>query len=603
MSPILTVVLVLVAAAVAGALGFYLGGENRKRTAEAKIGSAEEEAKRIVNDAIKTAEQKRKETIIEAKDEAFKLKSDADKEIKDRRAEITRQERRIDQKEEALDKRTAQMERKEEDLKRRSETVEARLDELEQLKLRQTEKLETIDAMSKEDARAVLLKQVDDELTHEKAMKISAYQANMKDECDNLARELIGQAIARCAADATSEATVSVVPLPSDEMKGRIIGREGRNIRALETATGCDLIIDDTPEAITLSSFDQTRREVARMALERLIADGRIHPARIEETVDKCRRELEIQMKREGDKAVMELGIHSLHPDLVKLIGRLKYRTSFGQNVLSHSLEVAWLAGLMAGELGVNVQLARRAGLLHDIGKALDHEIEGSHVQIGVDICKKYRENPQVIHAIEAHHGDVEPKTTLAFIIMAADAISAARPGARRENMESYIKRLETLEALCNGFEGVESSYAVQAGREVRILVQPDKVSDDEVILLARNVAKKIENERITPVRSRSASSARAEQPSTRSKIHNCIQQQADRQIWRPACFAIRCGQGPGMPGPQAFPQEGAYFTVPGRTSTDLTAWHRKARRRFSDLIFLQLAQCTQEGMNTSPTK
>ncbi len=495
MSPILTVVLVLVAAAVAGALGFYLGGENRKRTAEAKIGSAEEEAKRIVNDAIKAAEQKRKETIIEAKDEAFKLKSDADKEIKDRRAEITRQERRIDQKEEALDKRTAQMERKEEDLKRRSETVEARLGELEQLKLRQTEKLETIAAMSKEDARAVLLKQVDDELTHEKAMKISAYQANMKDECDNLARELIGQAIARCAADATSEATVSVVPLPSDEMKGRIIGREGRNIRALETATGCDLIIDDTPEAITLSSFDQTRREVARMALERLIADGRIHPARIEETVDKCRRELEIQMKREGDKAVMELGIHSLHPDLVKLIGRLKYRTSFGQNVLSHSLEVAWLAGLMAGELGVNVQLARRAGLLHDIGKALDHEIEGSHVQIGVDICKKYRENPQVIHAIEAHHGDVEPKTTLAFIIMAADAISAARPGARRENMESYIKRLETLEALCNGFEGVESSYAVQAGREVRILVQPDKVSDDEVILLARNVAKKIENE------------------------------------------------------------------------------------------------------------
>ncbi|WP_417337363.1 ribonuclease Y, partial [Gemmiger sp.] len=479
----------------AGALGFYLGGENRKRTAEAKIGSAEEEAKRIVNDAIKAAEQKRKETIIEAKDEAFKLKSDADKEIKDRRAEISRQERRIDQKEEALDKRTTQMERKEEDLKRRSETVEARLDELEQLKLRQTEKLETIAAMSKEDARAVLLKQVDDELTHEKAMKISAYQANMKDECDNLARELVGQAIARCAADATSEATVSVVPLPSDEMKGRIIGREGRNIRALETATGCDLIIDDTPEAITLSSFDQTRREVARMALERLIADGRIHPARIEETVDKCRRELEIQMKREGDKAIMELGIHSLHPDLVKLIGRLKYRTSFGQNVLSHSLEVAWLAGLMAGELGVNVQLARRAGLLHDIGKALDHEIEGSHVQIGVDICKKYRENPQVIHAIEAHHGDVEPKTTLAFIIMAADAISAARPGARRENMESYIKRLETLEALCNGFEGVESSYAVQAGREVRILVQPDKVSDDEVILLARNVAKKIENE------------------------------------------------------------------------------------------------------------
>ena len=499
MSPILTVVLVLVAAAVAGALGFYLGGENRKRTAEAKIGSAEEEAKRIVNDAIKTAEQKRKETIIEAKDEAFKLKSDADKEIKDRRAEITRQERRIDQKEEALDKRTAQMERKEEDLKRRSETVEARLDELEQLKLRQTEKLETIAAMSKEDARAVLLKQVDDELTHEKAMKISAYQANMKDECDNLARELIGQAIARCAADATSEATVSVVPLPSDEMKGRIIGREGRNIRALETATGCDLIIDDTPEAITLSSFDQTRREVARMALERLIADGRIHPARIEETVDKCRRELEIQMKREGDKAVMELGIHSLHPDLVKLIGRLKYRTSFGQNVLSHSLEVAWLAGLMAGELGVNVQLARRAGLLHDIGKALDHEIEGSHVQIGVDICKKYRENPQVIHAIEAHHGDVEAHTVVACLVQAADAISAARPGARRENIENYVKRLEKLEEVTKSFPGIANCFAIQAGREIRIMVKPEEVSEDQMVLLARDIAKKIEDELTYP--------------------------------------------------------------------------------------------------------
>ncbi len=492
---IVTVLVVVVVAAVVGVLCFYLGAAYRKRTAEAKLGSAEEEAKRIVNDAIKSAEQKRKETIVEAKDEAFRLKAEADKEIKDRRSEISRQERRMDQKEEALDKRTATMERKEEDLKKRAELVEARLDELEQLKLRQVEKLEAIAAMSQEDARAVLLKQIDDELTHEKAMRVAAYQANMKDECDTIAREVIGQAIARCAADATSEATVSVVPLPSDEMKGRIIGREGRNIRALETATGCDLIIDDTPEAITLSSFDQTRREIARLALERLIADGRIHPARIEETVDKCRRELELQMKREGEKAVMDLGIHSLHPDLVKLIGRLKYRTSYGQNVLAHSLEVAWLAGLMAGELGVNVQQARRAGLLHDIGKALDHEIEGSHVQIGVDICKKYRENPAVIHAIEAHHGDIEPKSTLAFIIMAADAISAARPGARRENMESYIKRLETLESLCNGFDGVDSAYAVQAGREVRILVQPEKIGDDQVILLARSIAKKIEDE------------------------------------------------------------------------------------------------------------
>ena len=492
---IVTVLVVVVVAAVVGVLCFYLGAAYRKRTAEAKLGSAEEEAKRIVNDAIKSAEQKRKETIVEAKDEAFRLKAEADKEIKDRRSEISRQERRMDQKEEALDKRTATMERKEEDLKKRAELVEARLDELEQLKLRQVEKLEAIAAMSQEDARAVLLKQIDDELTHEKAMRVAAYQANMKDECDTIAREVIGQAIARCAADATSEATVSVVPLPSDEMKGRIIGREGRNIRALETATGCDLIIDDTPEAITLSSFDQTRREVARMALERLIADGRIHPARIEETVDKCRRELELTMKREGEKAVMDLGIHNLHPDLVKLIGRLKFRSSYGQNVLSHSMEVAWLAGLMAGELGVNVNMARRAGLLHDIGKALDHEIEGSHVQIGVDICKKYRENPAVIHAIEAHHGDVEPKSVLAFIIMAADAISAARPGARRENMESYIKRLETLESLCNGFDGVDSAYAVQAGREVRILVQPEKIGDDQVILLARSIAKKIEDE------------------------------------------------------------------------------------------------------------
>ncbi len=495
LDPITTVLVVVFVAAAVGALCFFLGVTYRKRTAEAKLGSAEEAAKRIVNDAIKSAEQKRKETIVEAKDEAFRLKAEADKEIKDRRAEISRQERRMDQKEEALDKRTAAMERKEEDLKKRAELVQARLDELEQLKLRQVEKLEAIAAMSQEDARAVLLKQIDDELTHEKAMRVAAYQANMKDECDTIAREMIGQAIARCAADATSEATVSVVPLPSDEMKGRIIGREGRNIRALETATGCDLIIDDTPEAITLSSFDQTRREIARLTLERLIADGRIHPARIEETVDKCRRELELQMKREGEKVVMDLGIHSLHPDLVKLIGRLKYRTSYGQNVLSHSLEVAWLAGLMAGELGVNVQQARRAGLLHDIGKALDHEIEGSHVQIGVDICKKYRENPAVIHAIEAHHGDVEPKSALAFIIMAADAISAARPGARRENMESYIKRLETLESLCNGFDGVESAYAVQAGREVRILVQPDRVGDDQVILLARSIAKKIEDE------------------------------------------------------------------------------------------------------------
>ena len=494
----LTIVQVVVAIVVCAALvcaSFVAGSTYRRKTAEAKIGSAEEEAMRIVNEAIKTAEQKRKEAIVEAKDEAFRLKSEADKEIKERRADISRQERRVDQKEETLDKKTAQLERREEEVKARAEQVEARLAEAEELKAQQAQKLETIAGLTAEDAKQLLLTRLDGELTHEKAMRISAYEAGLKDEMDNMAREMIGQAIARCAADHSSEATVSVVPLPSDEMKGRIIGREGRNIRALETATGVDLIIDDTPEAITLSSFDQTRREVARMALEKLIGDGRIHPARIEETVEKCRRELEVSMKREGERAVMEVGLHGIHPDLVKLLGRLKYRTSFGQNVLNHSLEVAWLSGLLAGEMGVNVTQARRAGLLHDIGKALDHEIEGSHVQIGVEIARKYKENPAIIHAIEAHHGDVEPKTPLAFIVMAADAISAARPGARRENMGSYIKRLENLEDLSCSFEGVESAFAVQAGREVRIMVKPDAVNDDQLVLLARAITKKIEEE------------------------------------------------------------------------------------------------------------
>ena len=494
----LTIVQVVVAIVVCAALvcaSFVAGSTYRRKTAEAKIGSAEEEAMRIVNEAIKTAEQKRKEAIVEAKDEAFRLKSEADKEIKERRADISRQERRMDQKEETLDKKTAQLERREEEVKARAEQVEARLAEAEELKAQQAQKLETIAGLTAEDAKQLLLTRLDGELTHEKAMRISAYEAGLKDEMDSMAREMIGQAIARCAADHSSESTVSVVPLPSDEMKGRIIGREGRNIRALETATGVDLIIDDTPEAITLSSFDQTRREVARMALEKLIGDGRIHPARIEETVEKCRRELEVSMKREGERAVMEVGLHGIHPDLVKLLGRLKYRTSFGQNVLNHSLEVAWLSGLLAGEMGVNVTQARRAGLLHDIGKALDHEIEGSHVQIGVEIARKYKENPAIIHAIEAHHGDVEPKTPLAFIVMAADAISAARPGARRENMESYIKRLENLEDLSCSFEGVESAFAVQAGREVRIMVKPDAVNDDQLVLLARAITKKIEEE------------------------------------------------------------------------------------------------------------
>ena len=490
-----TIIVAVVVGIVFTAGGFFCGSTHRKITAEAKIGSAEQEAMRLVNDAIKTAEQKRKEAIIEAKDEAFKLKADAEKEIKERRSEVSRQENRLVQKENSLDKKTEALEKKEEDLKNRTELVDARLGELEQLKARENEKLETIAGLSQEDAKVLLLSRLDDELVHEKAVRVAAYEANMKDQCDMIARDMISLAIARCAADHSSESTVSVVPLPSDEMKGRIIGREGRNIRALETATGVDLIIDDTPEAITLSSFDQTRREVARMALEKLISDGRIHPARIEETVDKCRRELELQMKREGERAVMDLGVHGLHPDLVKLLGRLKFRTSFGQNVLQHSIEVSLLSGLMAGEMGLNVTQARRAGLLHDIGKALDHEIEGSHVQIGVDICRKYKENPAIIHAVEAHHNDVEPKTPLAFIVMAADAISAARPGARRENMESYIKRLENLEELSCSFEGVESAFAVQAGREVRIMVEPGKVSDDQLILLSRSIAKKIEEE------------------------------------------------------------------------------------------------------------
>ena len=492
-SPVIAAVIAVVAGVVAAAIAFFAGVSYRRKTAEAKIGSAEEEAKRLINDAMKAAQQKRKEALIEAKDEAFQLKAEADKEIKERRSELSRQERRLDQKEEAMDRKTAVLEQKETDLAKRSELVEARLDEIEQIKARELDKMETIAGLTAEDAKQLLLNRLDEQLTHEKAMHIAAFETQTKDECDTMARELISQAVARCAADHSSEATVSVVPLPSDEMKGRIIGREGRNIRALETATGVDLIIDDTPEAITLSSFDPVRREVARMTLEKLISDGRIHPARIEETVEKCRRELELAMKREGEKAVMDVGVHGIHPDMVKLLGRLRYRTSYGQNVLNHSLEVAYLSGILAAELGVNVTQARRAGLLHDIGKALDHEIEGSHISIGVDIAKKYKENPAIIHAIEDHHGDVEAKTPLAFIVMAADAISAARPGARRENLESYIKRLESLEEIASGFEGVERSFAIQAGREVRIMVKPDAINDDALILLAHSISQKIE--------------------------------------------------------------------------------------------------------------
>ena len=489
------IITALVAALVGVGIAFPLGVKHRKKIAEQKIGSAEAEAMKIINDAIKTAEQKRKESALEAKDEMFRIRSEVDREIKERRSELNRQERRLDQKEENLERKTQSLEKSEENLKKRAELTEAKLAEAEQLRAQQTEKLESIAALTQAEAREMLLTRLDGELTHEKAVRIAAYEAQTREEAEGLAREMISQALARCAADHTGEATVSVVPLPNDEMKGRIIGREGRNIRALETATGVDLIIDDTPEAITLSCFDLYRREVARQALEKLISDGRIHPARIEETVEKCRRELDASIKREGERVVMELGIHGIHPDLIKLLGRLRYRTSYGQNVLEHSIEVAYLSGVLASELGVNVGQARRAGLLHDIGKSIDRDMEGTHVSIGVDLCRKYKENPAIIHAVEAHHNDVEPTSTLAFIVMAADAISASRPGARRENLENYIKRLERLEEIASSFPGVETSYAIQAGREVRILVKPEAVSDDELVILARDIVLKIEAE------------------------------------------------------------------------------------------------------------
>ena len=496
------VIVALIAAVIGVGAGYFIGYNNRKKTAEAQIGSAEAEATRLVNEAIKTAEQKRKEAVLEAKDEAFKLKAEvdaqkaeADKEIKQRRAEISRQENRIDQKETALDRKTEVLEKKEEELKKRAAEAEERLAEIDALRAKEMERLETLAGLSQEDAREVLLHKVDEELTHEKAVRVAAYETDLKENCDNIARNLIGQAVSRCAADHCSETTVSVVPLPSDEMKGRIIGREGRNIRTLENLTGVDLIIDDTPEAITLSCHDPVKREVARLSLEKLIQDGRIHPTRIEETVEKARREVETKIKQDGERAVIETGVHHLHPELMKLLGRMRYRTSYGQNVLEHSIEVAKLAGSMASELGLDPTLARRAGLLHDIGKSLTHEIEGSHVAIGVELAKKYKESPEVIHAIEAHHGDVEAKTVVACLVQAADAVSAARPGARRENLENYIKRLEKLESIATSFEGVEKSYAIQAGREIRIILKPEVISDDQMVIVARDIAKKIEDE------------------------------------------------------------------------------------------------------------
>ncbi len=496
MMPTLLAVGIAAGTAVVGiVIGFVSGSIHRRKVAESAIGSAEKEANRIKSEAINKAEAMKKESRIEAKEEAQQIRAEADKEIRERRSEIQRQERRLQQKEENLDKKMDNLELKEEKIQKRAKEVEDKLSEIEQMKKSQFELLERISGYTVEQAKARLLQDLDGELTHEKAVRIKEVENQTKEEADKLARALISQAIQRCAADHSSESTVSVVSLPNDEMKGRIIGREGRNIRTLETATGVDLIIDDTPEAITLSSFDPVRREIARVALEKLILDGRIHPGRIEETVEKAKADVNRVIKQQGEQAVLDAGIHNLHPELTKLIGKLHYRTSYGQNVLNHSLEVSYLAGLMAAELGEDVTLARRAGLLHDIGKALDHEQDGSHIQLGVDVAKKYKENEAVVHAIHAHHGDVEAKTVIACLVQAADAISAARPGARRENIESYIKRLEKLEEIATSFEGVDSSYAIQAGREIRILVKPEMVSDDQMVLLSHEIVKKIENE------------------------------------------------------------------------------------------------------------
>ncbi len=474
-------------------VGMVLGIAYRKKVTEAKIGSAEEQAKRILDSADKVAETKKKEALIEAKEEILRSRNELEHEIKERRNEVSRLERRAVSREEALERKMDSLEKKDEQLNRKLKENDELKEQLEELKVQQIQKLEQIAGISAADAKKELVKRIEDEVRHEAAQKITEIEAQLKDEADDKARNIISLAIQRCAADHVSETTVSVVPLPNDDMKGRIIGREGRNIRAIETLTGVDLIIDDTPEAITLSGFDPIRREVARITLEKLISDGRIHPARIEETVEKARKEVENTIKQAGEKAVFETGVHGLNNELIKLLGRLKYRTSYGQNVLRHSIEVSHLSGMIAEEIGVDSALAKKAGLLHDIGKALTQEVEGSHVQIGVDVAKKYKENKDVIHAIEAHHNDVEPRTIIAMIVQAADAISAARPGARREDLENYIKRLQKLEEIANSFNGVEKSYAIQAGREVRIMVKPNEVNDDQMVLIARDVVKKIE--------------------------------------------------------------------------------------------------------------
>ena len=484
-----------VAAAVALLIGILVGIQIRKKKAEREISSAEDEAKRIINEAIKSAESKKREALLEAKEEILKNRAEYEKEVKERRADMQRQERRLQQKEENIDRKTDAIEKKEEALAEKHDAILKEQDEIKLIKRSQTEMLERISGFTADQAKEYLIQQVESEVTHETAMKIKEIEARAKDEADQRAREIVATAIQRCAADHVAEITVSVVPLPNDEMKGRIIGREGRNIRTIETLTGVDLIIDDTPEAITVSCFEPVRREIARLALEKLIADGRIHPTHIEEMVEKARREVDAVIRAEGERAVLETGVRGVHPELQKLLGRLHYRTSYGQNVLQHSIEVSHIAGMMAAELGADVTAAKRAGLLHDIGKAVDHEMEGTHIQLGVEFCRKYKEKEDIIHAIQAHHGDVECKTLVACLVQAADAVSAARPGARRENLENYIKRLEKLEEITSDYPGVEKSYAIQAGREVRVMVKPEQVSEDQMVILAHDLARRIESE------------------------------------------------------------------------------------------------------------
>ncbi len=495
----LSAIIAIAAVAVSLVIAIPMTANQTKKRIKAqddqKIGSAEEKARAIIDEALSTAESKKREALLEAKEENMKAKADLDKEIKDRRNEVQRNEHRVQQKEEAIDRKSDALERREQSLASREESLRKRQDEVAKLGEQRTQELERISGLTSEQAKEYLLKTVEDDVRHDSAVMIKEIEAEAKEEADKKAREYVISAIQRCAADHVAEATISVVQLPSDEMKGRIIGREGRNIRTLETMTGVDLIIDDTPEAVVISGFDPIRREVARIALEKLIVDGRIHPARIEEMVEKAKKEVESVIKEEGEAATLEVGVHGLHHELIRLLGKLRYRTSYGQNVLKHSIEVAQLSGVLAGELGLDVRMAKRAGLLHDIGKAVDHEMEGSHVQLGAELCRKYKESAIVVNTVESHHGDVEPTSLIACIVQAADTISAARPGARRETLETYTSRLKQLEEITNSFKGVSNSYAIQAGREVRVMVVPEKINDTDMVLLAHDISKKIEDE------------------------------------------------------------------------------------------------------------